>query len=155
MICSYCSAEMPDISAFCPGCGQAVKSAAHNSRANEAREGDRRAALLATLAYVTAVPAIVFLAVPALRRDSFVRFHCWQSIFFTIAAAVSVLMGRLLFSVLSLLPGVGFLLACLAVGVVLIAFVILWMVLVVKAALGRIYRLPLIGMQAARLAQSG
>lgn len=141
---------MPEISAFCPECGQAVKSAAGNG---EAMAGNLRAAFLGTLAYITIVPAILFLAVPRWRRDSFVRFHCWQSVFFAIATVVAVLIMRLLFAVLSLLPGVGFLLAWLSVGVVCIAFVILWVLLVVKAAFGQIYKLPWIGLQAARLAQ--
>lgn len=144
---------MPDISAFCPECGQAVSLGSDSSRENGQFGLARRQALLGTLAYVTALPAVLFLAVPRLRRDSFVRFHCWQSIFFVIATLMAALLMRIFFSLLSLLPGVGFLLACLVLGVVFIGLVILWMILLVKAALGQIYRLPWIGSGAARLAQ--
>lgn len=154
MICSYCTAEMPEISAFCPQCGLGVSSAGHQPGLDrEPRIRSWQSALLATLAYVAALPAVLFLAVPRLRRDSFVRFHCWQSVFFAVATVISVPVMRFWFTVLSLLPGVGFLLAWLSVGVVVIAFVILWIVLVIKAAFGQIYRLPWIGLQAARLAQ--
>ena len=144
---------MPDISAFCPACGQAVRAASSSSGANAECGFGSREALLGTIAYLTALPAVLFLAVPRLRRDSFVRFHCWQSIFFAMATLIAALLMRILFTLLSLLPGVGFLLACLVVGVVFIGLVILWLVLVVKAALGQIYRLPWIGLGAARLAQ--
>jgi uncharacterized membrane protein len=144
---------MPDISAFCPECGQPVQADSGSSPRNAEFGLGSRQALLGMLAYVTALPALLFLAVPTLRRDSFVCFHCWQSIFFALATLIAALLVRIGFSLLALLPGVGFLLACLVVGVLLIAWVILWMVLVVKAALGQIYRLPWIGMGAARLAQ--
>ena len=36
------------------------------------------------LAYVTIIPAIIFLAIAPYNRSSFVRFHAWQSIFLTI-----------------------------------------------------------------------
>jgi uncharacterized membrane protein len=100
---------MPEISEFCPGCGRSVG-------APEAlRAADSREALLAALAYLVA-PAIVFLAVPALHRSRFVRFHSWQSIFFVAAAAVAALVMKLLFGVFSVLPAIGLLLAWLCVG---------------------------------------
>jgi uncharacterized membrane protein len=34
----------------------------------------------AALAYLTLVPAVVFLLLPAYRRRMFVRFHAWQSV---------------------------------------------------------------------------
>ena len=153
MICSYCDAEMPDISAFCPDCGRAVKAGGHALEEWESRAPNLQAAFLGALAYVTIVPAVLFLAIPRLRRDSFVRFHCWQSVFFAAATILAIVLMRLLFAALSLLPGLGFLLACLSVGLVFIAFVIVWVLLVVKAALGHVYKLPWIGRQAARLAQ--
>jgi uncharacterized membrane protein len=153
MICSYCDREMPDISAYCPDCGRAVKSDAQARGDWDVRAPSFEAAILGALAYVTILPAALFLAIPRLRRESFVRLHCWQSILFALATIVAIVLMRLLFALLSLLPGVGFLLACLSVGVVFIAFVIVWVVLVVKAGLGQTYKLPGIGQQAARLAR--
>ena len=40
------------------------------------------------LAYVTIVPAIVFLVMPPYNTSSYVRFHAWQSIFLNIAAII-------------------------------------------------------------------
>jgi uncharacterized membrane protein len=40
------------------------------------------------LAYITIIPAIVFLIVEPFKRSSYVRFHAWQSIFLFVAWAV-------------------------------------------------------------------
>ena len=152
MICAYCDAEMPEISGFCPECGRAINSAA-SGEDGEAKAPSLRLALLGALAYVATVPAVVCLAIPRLRRDRFARFHCWQSVLFGLLTLLALVAMRLWFALLSLLPGIGFLLACLSVGIACLALMMLWLVLVVKAALGQTYQLPWIGRQAARLAQ--
>jgi uncharacterized membrane protein len=122
--------------------------------APEALSGaEPRDAILGGLAYVTVLPAILFLAVPALKSSRFVRFHSWQSVFFSIATAVTVILIKLLFTILSLLPVVGFLLAWLSVGVALIAIVVTWVALAAKAVQGQSYELPVIGRKAAQLAE--
>jgi uncharacterized membrane protein len=149
MICSYCSAEMPEISSFCPACGRAVDRPGGEDQIFAARVPDL---LLGTLAYVTLVPAIVFLVVSSLGSSRFVRFHAWQSILFAVASGMAALATRLLFFVLSVIPFVGFLLAWLSIGLVALAIVVLWGVLVLKAALGEAFELPWLGPLAAHLA---
>ena len=135
---------MPDVSAFCPACGLSVAETpgAVNSR-------DRA---LGALAYVGLIPAIILLLIPALRGNRFVRFHCWQSGLLTIASALLGLALKLLFVVLTILPVVGFLLAWLSLGIGSLGIFFLWIVLLVKAALGNHYQLPLIGPLAEQLA---
>ena len=116
---------------------------------------DVRDALLGAVAYLAIVPAVVFLAVPTLRRSPFVRFHAWQSVFFAAAATILGLAIRLLFLILSILPLLGFLLAWLLIGVGAIAVAVTWVVLVVKASQGHGYELPVIGPLAARVAEQG
>ncbi|HXF14755.1 MAG TPA: zinc-ribbon domain-containing protein [Terriglobales bacterium] len=144
MICPNCEAPMPDISAFCPACGVSVAETAGavNSR-------DRG---LGALAYVGLVPAIVLLLIPGLRDNRFVSFHSWQSVLFTIASALVGVVLKLLLMVLAIVPMVGFLLAWLLVGIGCMGIFILWIVLLVKAALGNYYQLPLIGPLAEQLA---
>jgi len=146
MTCSYCAAEMPEISAFCPGCGRRVNTSESLSA------GDTRDAALGALAYLGVAPAILFLALPALKSSRFVRFHSWQSVFFGVATLVLAFLIKLLFAILSVLPVIGFLLAWLSVGVGLIAIVVIWIALAVKAAQGQSYELPIMGRMAARLA---
>jgi uncharacterized membrane protein len=52
---------------------------------------------------------------------------------------------RILYSLLALIPVLGFLLAWLATGVTLLGLVILWLVLLVKALQGQTFKLPFIG----------
>lgn len=102
---------------------------------------------------MTIVPAIVFLAVPALRSSRFVRFHCWQSLFFAAAAAIAGLLAKFVFAILSLLPAIGFLLAWLSIGVTFLAVSLIWVVLTVKALQGQSYELPVLGGLALKLAE--
>src|ERR1035441_3997256 len=48
----------------------------------------------AGIAYLTIIPAIVLLIVDPFKKNSYVRFHAWQSIFFFIAwAVIDILVG--------------------------------------------------------------
>ena len=149
MICSHCAIEMPDISAFCPGCGRSV----HQGAEHFGDVANPQEAFLGALAYLTVFPAIVFLAVHAFKSKTFVRFHAWQSIFFAVATAIIGLAMRLIFAILSFVPFVGFLFAWLSVGLVFLAIVLLWAVLVVKAGQGQAYELPWLGHYAAQLSE--
>src|SRR5262245_42364093 len=111
MICSNCSAEIPEISAYCPACGYPVGEAHDPFGARDAL--DR---LLATGAYVV-LPAAIFLAVPKLRDRRFVQFHAWQAIFLAVATVALAFVLRLLFFLFSLFPFGGNLVAWLLVGV--------------------------------------
>ena len=134
---------MPDVSAFCPACGHSVDETSGTT--------DSRAKLLGAIAYVGIISAIILLLVPALRSSRFVRFHAWQSVLFTIASAALGLALKLLFLIFAILPVVGFLLAWLSLGVGSLGIVILWIMLLVKAAQGHHYELPVIGPLAEQL----
>jgi len=140
---------MPDVSAFCPVCGRAVESEAERNPSVPDVAPLSRHALVAVIAYMTFVPALVFLLVPPVRKIRFVRFHSLQSLLLTVATLAIGGAARLMFAVFSL---VGFLLSWLLVGLVALAIVFLWIVIVVKAALGDAYELPVIGPYAASLA---
>jgi len=139
---------MPDVSSFCPGCGRSIHEEAEHLNATNTQE-----ALLGALAYLTFIPAVLFLAVPAFKNKPLVRFHAWQSLFFTGVTLVLGAAMRLIFAILSFVPFIGVLFAWLSVGLVFLAVVVLWAVLVVKAGQGQAYELPWLGRSAARLAQ--
>lgn len=86
------------------------------------------------LAYVTIIPAIVFLVVEPYNKNSFVRFHAWQSIFLGIAAVAIQI-------VLTVIPFVGWIL----LPIVMLGFLIVWIMVLVKASRGERFKLPLIG----------
>lgn len=139
--CPQCSAEMPDEAAFCPGCGRrmiAVPSAV-------ASTGFLKENFAGALAYITFIPAIVFLRMMPFKRNYFVRFHSFQSIFLIIAGLAIAIGLRLCFAVLTFIPRFGYMLAWLVVLLVVLAGVILWLVVMVKAWQGEMFKLPIIG----------
>jgi len=87
-----------------------------------------------TLAYVTIIPAIIFLAVDPYNKNSFVRFHSWQSIFLGIA-------GFAVDMVLTFIPVVGWIL----LPVVMLGFLVVWIIAMLKAFKGERFKLPVIG----------
>ena len=144
---------MPDVAAFCPGCGlrmivprmivprMTVPSAAAPASIKSSGTDN----IFGAMAYVTFIPAVIFLLMERFKRDRFVRFHSFQSIFLVGAGIGLVIAMRLVFVLLSLIPWLGYLMAWLAVAVVSIGWVILWMVLLIKALQGEFFKLPWIG----------
>jgi uncharacterized membrane protein len=101
--------------------------------------------LLAAFAYITFIPAVILVLIEPFKRNRFIRFHSFQSIFLTVATIVIAFALRILYSVLTLIPVVGYLMAWLALAVAVLGWGILWLVLLVKALQGQTFRLPLIG----------
>jgi uncharacterized membrane protein len=99
----------------------------------------------AALAYVTFIPAIIFLLRKPYKSNHFVRFHSLQSIFLAGAAVVVGVVLRIVFDLVALIPGAGYLLASLVVLVTCVGWVILWLVVVIKALQGEFFRVPIIG----------
>ena len=95
----------------------------------------------AGLAYITIIPAIIFLVVAPYNQKPFVRFHAWQSIFLCIAAVA-------IHIVLLLIPIIGWILSI----PVSLAILVIWVICLVKAFGGQRFELPLIGKFAAQQA---
>jgi uncharacterized membrane protein len=100
------------------------------------------------LAYITIIPAILFLIVEPFKKISFVRFNAWQSIFFYIAWAVVHILVEV---AQNLVPTVLFLTLSLWQFVDLAFFVIL-IIVFVNAFNGKRILLPIVGGLAERQA---
>jgi len=101
------------------------------------------------IAYLTFVPAIVFLVLPPYNTSPYVRFHAWQSIFLNVAAfAIYVVLAILSVFVAIMIPfgnfG-GFGLWYLVVAAVRLTLFIIWLICVLKAVNGGKFKLPVIG----------
>ena len=92
------------------------------------------------LAYVTIIPAIIFLIVAPYNKNSYVRFHSWQCIFLAIAwfalDIVLMILGRM--------PFIGWFTWMLWPLVGLCLF-ILWIVCLIQAFNGKKFKIPFIG----------
>jgi uncharacterized membrane protein len=92
------------------------------------------------LAYVTIIPAIIFLVIEPYNRNRFIRFHSFQCIFFWVALVV-IHIGL---SVIGVVPFLIFLTLPLH-ALVSLAALVLWVILLIKANQGQMYKLPFIG----------
>ena len=120
--------------------------ATHRADKEDTEETDSSGKHIAgALAYVTFLPAVLFLFLGSYRKNSFLRFHSVQCLLcWLLGVAVAALL-RLLNVVLMFIPVVGPLLSFLLPVMVVLAAVLIWIVLLVKAAQGQRYALPLIG----------
>jgi uncharacterized membrane protein len=97
------------------------------------------------LAYLSFLPAIVFLLVEPYRRNRFVRFHSVQCLALWIAAIVFGIVLRLVGMLLFIIPVLGPLLVYLIDMVAILGAFVIWLVLVVKALQGESFKIPVLG----------
>jgi uncharacterized membrane protein len=142
--CNTCGAQIPDGATTCAAC--ASRAAAAGSVATAGGLTDNVAGMLA---YVTIIPAIIFLVMEPYNRNRFVRFHSFQCLFFFVA----LLVLQIGVSILSIVPLMGLLMLPLHFLIAAGAFV-LWIVLLLKANAGQMYKLPVIGDMAAQQANA-
>ena len=149
--CSQCGAQLVEHIVFCTVCGRRVEGAS-SAQARGPDLGALTANVAGLLAYVLGfITAIFFLVVEPYRRDPFVRFHAYQSIFFSVAYLVaSAAFGILttLFFGLPLAPA-GYVIH-LVWTFVQLGFLAGWIVLIYKAYTYERFLLPYIGPWAAR-----
>ena len=142
--CPSCGIQIAD-GASCPKCAGAASPRAAGTAAGTGLDDN----VAGALAYVTIIPAIVFLVMEPFNRKPFVRFHSFQCIFFAIAWTVL----WICLSFIVHIPLLGWATALLWPLVSLAGFVI-WLILVLKAYQGQMFKLPVIGDMAQKQAGS-
>lgn len=99
------------------------------------------------VAYITIIPAIIFLVMEPYNKRPFVRFHAFQNIFFCVAwTALWIVL-----SIIGMLPMVGWLTLILW-PIIGLGGLVLWVMLLLKANQGQMWKLPFIGDLAAKQA---
>lgn len=147
--CPSCGSQIAD-GATCPKCaGTAGPSAGGTATSGTTAGAGLEDNVAGALAYVTIIPAIVFLVLEPFNRKRFVRFHSFQCIFFAIAWTV-------LWMVLGVIVHIPFLgwATALVWPLVSLAGFIIWLILVLKAYQGQMFKLPVIGDMAEKQAGS-
>lgn len=152
IFCSNCGTQNADAAAFCANCGKPISQpvtagapvgpvgavvtpaappppAAAGAIPNENVMGG--------LAYLTFIPAVIFLLIEPYKYNRFVRFHAWQEIWLSIARIV-------VWICLIWVPFLGFGSFILRSFVGLIFF-IAWLIAIVNAFQGKLFKLPLLG----------
>ena len=166
--CSGCGSDVSDGLKFCPKCGQPQAAAAEAT--SSAGSGGGQAApapgpaagsggatvenqnMMGAVAYVTIIPAILFLVIEPYNKNRFIRFHSFQCLFLGLAAFCLSIANMILGIVLGFIPVVGWIIG-LIIGIgIPVGIFVLWILAVIKAYGGEEYRLPVIGDLAAKQA---
>jgi uncharacterized membrane protein len=168
MQCPACHNEVSPQNAFCNHCGApmtaaapqaapagagatmpppvyAVQPVAAGSGLSENAAG--------AIAYLTIIPAIIFLVIEPYNGIPFVRFHSWQSIGLCLAALVLQVIVSILEIMVHFIPGIVLLFSLIHLAIGLGLFLV-WLFVILKASKGEWYKLPLIGDFAEKQARS-
>jgi len=134
--CVSCGSQISDESNVCSKCGQPAYQAAGGGTvaAPSAGAAGLTDNIAGMLAYVTIIPAIVFLLLEPYNRNRFIRFHSFQCIFLCIVLVV-------IHVVLLAVPIIGWAISIF----VNLGALVLWIVLLLKAYQGQKFKLPVIG----------
>jgi uncharacterized membrane protein len=87
-------------------------------------------------------------------KNRFVRFHSWQNVFLHLAWIAAWIVLMIASAVLAFIPVLGHLAAFLLWMALCIGGVVIWVVLLMKANQGQMYKLPLIGDMAEKQANA-
>jgi uncharacterized membrane protein len=144
--CNMCGAQIPDGTTTCAACAGRIPAA---PAATTAPAGGMTDNVAGMLAYVTIIPAIIFLVMEPYNRSRFVRFHSFQCLFFAVAWTIL----WIALSVFAHIPFLGWL-SILMWPLIGLAGFIIWIVLLLKANQGQMYKLPFIGDMAEKQANA-
>jgi uncharacterized membrane protein len=144
--CNMCGAQIADGATTCPACAGRAATAPASTTASTAGMADNVAGMLA---YVTFIPAIIFLVMEPYNKNRFIRFHSFQCIFVCVASFVA----HIALGVLSVIPFL-ILLTFPLHALVSLATIVLLIFLALKANQGQMYKLPTIGDMAEKQANA-
>jgi uncharacterized membrane protein len=141
--CSACGSPIPENALACPKCGRSGATGVGSGAAAApavASTGGLTDNIAGLLAYVTIIPAIVFLLVEPYNKNRFIRFHSFQCIFIAVASfAIGIA-----FTILGMIPVINLLLIPISI-IVWIGILVLVVLCMFKAYQGQMFKLPVIG----------
>lgn len=146
MNCTKCNAAINPGDVACANCGAAVAAGSGGGAAAAAVPAPTGLSnnTAAALSYLTIIPAIIFLVMEPYNRVAFIRFHAFQCIGLTITAVVVHIIA-------ALIPVIGWVLT----PFISLAFLVIWLITILKASKGEWFKLPVIGPIAEKQANNG
>ena len=145
MFCPKCGTENPEGAKFCSKCGAELGAATAPSGASETSIG--LAPNIAGLLCYTAgwITGIIFVVIE--KKSTFVKFHAWQSIMtFGIWTVVQIIVSPVFSRIAVATFSPGLLVASGVLGTIIgILGFILWIILLIQAGSGKMWKVPLVG----------
>jgi len=151
--CAKCGAQMTEGTTFCGSCGAAAGGTGVTTAPAAASTG-MTANVAGCLAYILGfITGIIFLVLEPYKNDKFVRFHAFQSIFYSVVVIGFHILWSILTGILGILT-LGFLgllmvMLSLVISLVFFGYAIFMMY---KAYQNVLYKAPIIGDLAAKQA---
>ena len=144
MFCSKCGTENPEGTNFCSKCGAGLGVAASPAEGAAKPEAESSTDMSANIAGLLCylfmwITGIVFIVIE--KKSTFVKFHAWQSIMTFGVLTVALL-------ILGPIPFIGRILWTL----IFILMVVLWIILLIQAGTGKIWKVPGAGNWAEKMA---
>ena len=136
MFCPKCGTENPEYAKFCTKCGAALAPPAGGSE-TPATPAETSIGLQPNIAgllcYVAGwITGIIFLVIE--KKSQFVKFHAWQSIMtFAVLNVAYLIFFRI--------PVIGWVIT----WIISILSFVLWIILIIQAGTGKMWKLPWIG----------
>ncbi|HWB33547.1 MAG TPA: hypothetical protein VG714_10255 [Acidobacteriaceae bacterium] len=148
MFCPACQQEIEspsgsDPTGHCSHCGASLLSGLERhdecSATPDLAQTGIADTTAAALAYITFVPAVLFLVMEPYKQIALIRFHSIQSI------GLFVLWCLVRYAVVLPFWPMGFLTRAVLDAAVLLLFFALWLICVLKAVKGEFFKLPVLG----------
>jgi len=161
--CSKCGGQLNAASSFCPACGAAVAesgvaqpgvSAVPAGAAVVPASAGMTNNVAGMLCYILGIiTGVIFLVIEPYKNNRFVRFHAFQSIFFSVVCIAFSMIWSFFFLTVLFTPGLGLWGLFSLFGLLIrLAMFVGWIFLMIKAYNNEEFKLPIIGDLAAKQA---
>jgi len=147
MFCPKCGAENPDGAKFCSKCGAALGVAATPSEGVAKPEAESSTGLSANVAgllcYVAGwITGIVFVVLE--KKSTYVKFHAWQSIMtFGVLTVAHLVLSTILGGIGAATGALGLVILAGVLGTIIwIMMLVLWIILLIQAGTGKMWKVP-------------
>ena len=151
IFCTSCGTQNADSATFCSNCGKSIAQPGVAAAAPTGTAGATAVpapppaagsipneSVMGGIAYLTFIPAIIFLMIEPYKYNKFVRFHSWQCLWLCIA--------RLVVAIATFwIPFGGFGLALALRAFVGLLFFVAWLIAIINAFQGKMFKLPVLG----------
>ena len=137
MFCPKCGTENPEHAKFCTKCGAALVPPAGGSETPATPPAQTSIGLQPNIAGLLCyvgfwITGIIFLVIE--KKSQFVKFHAWQSIMtFAVLNVAYLIFFRI--------PVIGWVIT----WIISILSFVLWIILIIQAGTGKMWKLPLVG----------
>jgi uncharacterized membrane protein len=146
MFCSKCGAENPEGAKFCSKCGAGLGVVATPTEGAAKPEAESSTGMSANTAgllcyLATWITGIIFVVLE--KKSKFVKFHAWQSIMtFGVLTVVQIILAIISgIATFTFAPGLA-LFAWVLTIIVSVIMVVLWIILMIQAGTGKMWKVP-------------